>query len=229
MSTNKNLGQLLIDKAQELDPTYKTNNKNDFAEALSIVLNNMNTSSESEAPTPQMHCYQLISYVKDFSHEGHYYKWVNLNLYTTAELTSIEDLKTMESGIAATGQIWSGDTTEDFEYHYNVTKISPAHDQWNDVANGWFKFDYSGGFYSLVAVNDLPKEDEDLTTEEWQNYYLGPVRDGRLITLPNNIMPFGQGNDFIQITNLEELSVNESQYGDFPDPMYHYTTLTKIY
>ena len=41
MATTKNIGQILIDKAKELDPTYKPDKFNDMGEAAQIILDNM--------------------------------------------------------------------------------------------------------------------------------------------------------------------------------------------
>lgn len=44
MATTKNIGQILIDKAKELDPTYKPDKFNDMGEAAQIILDNMGRS-----------------------------------------------------------------------------------------------------------------------------------------------------------------------------------------
>ena len=41
MATTKNIGQILVDKAKELDPTYKPDKFNDMGEAAQIILDNM--------------------------------------------------------------------------------------------------------------------------------------------------------------------------------------------
>ena len=43
MATTKNIGQILVDKAKELDPTYKPDKFNDMGEAAQIILDNMGT------------------------------------------------------------------------------------------------------------------------------------------------------------------------------------------
>lgn len=48
MATTKNIGQILIDKAKELDPTYKPDKFNDMGEAAQIILDNMG-SGEADA------------------------------------------------------------------------------------------------------------------------------------------------------------------------------------
>lgn len=48
MATTKNIGQILIDKAKELDPTYKPDKFNDMSEAAQIILDNMG-SGEADA------------------------------------------------------------------------------------------------------------------------------------------------------------------------------------
>lgn len=48
MATTKNIGQILIDKAKELDPTYKPDKFNDMGEAAQIILDNMG-SGETDA------------------------------------------------------------------------------------------------------------------------------------------------------------------------------------
>ena len=44
MATTKNIGQILVDKAKELDPTYKPDKFNDMGEAAQIILDNMGRS-----------------------------------------------------------------------------------------------------------------------------------------------------------------------------------------
>ena len=44
MATTKNIGQILVDKAKELDPTYKPDKFNDMSEAAQIILDNMGRS-----------------------------------------------------------------------------------------------------------------------------------------------------------------------------------------
>lgn len=46
--THNNLGELLVTKAKELDPTYEPDNFNDAGEALSIILEHISAAS----PTP---------------------------------------------------------------------------------------------------------------------------------------------------------------------------------
>lgn len=41
MAITKNIGQILVDKAKELDPTYKPDKFNDMGEAAQIILDNM--------------------------------------------------------------------------------------------------------------------------------------------------------------------------------------------
>lgn len=41
MATTKNIGQILVDKAKKLDPTYKPDKFNDMGEAAQIILDNM--------------------------------------------------------------------------------------------------------------------------------------------------------------------------------------------
>lgn len=41
MATTKNIGQILVDKAKELDPTYKPDKFNDMGEAAQIILDNI--------------------------------------------------------------------------------------------------------------------------------------------------------------------------------------------
>lgn len=48
MATTKNIGQILVDKAKELDPTYKPDKFNDMGEAAQIILDNMG-SGEADA------------------------------------------------------------------------------------------------------------------------------------------------------------------------------------
>lgn len=48
MATTKNIGQILVDKAKELDPTYKPDKFNDMGEAAQIILDNMG-SGETDA------------------------------------------------------------------------------------------------------------------------------------------------------------------------------------
>ena len=43
MATTKNIGQILVDKAKELDPTYKPDKFNDMGEAAQIILDNIGT------------------------------------------------------------------------------------------------------------------------------------------------------------------------------------------
>ena len=43
MATTKNIGQILVDKAKDLDPTYKPDKFNDMGEAAQIILDNMGT------------------------------------------------------------------------------------------------------------------------------------------------------------------------------------------
>lgn len=45
MSTRKNVGQILIDKAKQINPNYAADGFNDMGEALSIILENMNQGS----------------------------------------------------------------------------------------------------------------------------------------------------------------------------------------
>jgi hypothetical protein len=45
MATTRNLGQILIDKAQEIDPSFKPDKFNDAGDALDIVLKNVSIPS----------------------------------------------------------------------------------------------------------------------------------------------------------------------------------------
>lgn len=48
--THNNIGELLVTKAKELDPTYEPDNFNDAGEALSIILEHISATS----PTPEV-------------------------------------------------------------------------------------------------------------------------------------------------------------------------------
>ena len=50
MATTKNIGQILVDKAKELDPTYKPDKLNDMGEAAQIILDNIGTGGGSIDP-----------------------------------------------------------------------------------------------------------------------------------------------------------------------------------
>ena len=45
MATTRNMGQILIDKAQEIDPSFKPDKFNDAGDALDIVLKNVSIPS----------------------------------------------------------------------------------------------------------------------------------------------------------------------------------------
>lgn len=53
MATTKNIGQILVDKAKELDPTYKPDKFNDMGEAAQIILDNMGTKFEEVNELPE--------------------------------------------------------------------------------------------------------------------------------------------------------------------------------
>lgn len=53
MATTKNIGQILVDKAKELDPTYKPDKFNDMGEAAQIILDNMGTKFEEVDELPE--------------------------------------------------------------------------------------------------------------------------------------------------------------------------------
>ena len=53
MATTKNIGQILVDKAKELDPTYKPDKFNDMGEAAQIILGNMGTKFEEVDELPE--------------------------------------------------------------------------------------------------------------------------------------------------------------------------------
>ena len=53
MATTKNIGQILVDKAKELDPTYKPDKFNDMGEAAQIILDNMGTKFEEVDELPK--------------------------------------------------------------------------------------------------------------------------------------------------------------------------------
>ena len=52
MATTKNIGQILVDKAKDLDPTYKPDKFNDMGEAAQIILNNIGTGSGGSVIAP---------------------------------------------------------------------------------------------------------------------------------------------------------------------------------
>lgn len=47
MATRKNIGQLLVEKAMELDPTFVVDKFNDMGDALAIVLAHMGEGGKS--------------------------------------------------------------------------------------------------------------------------------------------------------------------------------------
>ena len=53
MATTKNIGQILVDKAKELDPTYKPDKFNDMGEAAQIILGNMGPKFEEVDELPE--------------------------------------------------------------------------------------------------------------------------------------------------------------------------------
>ena len=53
MATTKNIGQILVDKAKDLDPTYKPDKFNDMGEAAQIILDNMGTKFEEVDELPE--------------------------------------------------------------------------------------------------------------------------------------------------------------------------------
>ena len=53
MATTKNIGQILVDKAKELDPTYKPDKFNDMGEAAQIILDNMGAKFEEVNELPE--------------------------------------------------------------------------------------------------------------------------------------------------------------------------------
>ena len=53
MATTKNIGQILVDKAKELDPTYKPDKFNDMGEAAQIILDNMGAKFEEVNELPK--------------------------------------------------------------------------------------------------------------------------------------------------------------------------------
>ena len=53
MATTKNIGQILVDKAKELDPTYQPDKFNDMGEAAQIILDNMGAKFEEVNELPK--------------------------------------------------------------------------------------------------------------------------------------------------------------------------------
>ena len=53
MATTKNIGQILVDKAKELDPTYNLDKFNDMGEAAQIILGNMGPKFEEVDELPE--------------------------------------------------------------------------------------------------------------------------------------------------------------------------------
>ena len=53
MATTKNIGQILVDKAKELDPTYKPDKFNDMGEAAQIILDNMGAKFKEVDELPE--------------------------------------------------------------------------------------------------------------------------------------------------------------------------------
>lgn len=53
MATTKNIGQILVDKAKDLDPTYKPDKFNDMGEAAQIILDNMGAKFEEVDELPK--------------------------------------------------------------------------------------------------------------------------------------------------------------------------------
>ena len=53
MATTKNIGQILVDKAKELDQTYKPDKFNDMGEAAQIILDNMGAKFEEVNELPK--------------------------------------------------------------------------------------------------------------------------------------------------------------------------------
>ena len=53
MATTKNIGQILVDKAKNLDPTYKPDKFNDMGEAAQIILDNMGAKFEEVNELPK--------------------------------------------------------------------------------------------------------------------------------------------------------------------------------
>lgn len=53
MATTKNIGQILVDKAKDLDPTYKPDKFNDMGEAAEIILDNMGAKFEEVNELPK--------------------------------------------------------------------------------------------------------------------------------------------------------------------------------
>lgn len=53
MATTKNIGQILVDKAKDLDPTYKPDKFNDMGEATQIILDNMGAKFEEVNELPK--------------------------------------------------------------------------------------------------------------------------------------------------------------------------------
>ena len=53
MATTKNIGQILVDKAKDLDPTYKPDKFNDMGEAAQIILDNMGAKFEEVNELPK--------------------------------------------------------------------------------------------------------------------------------------------------------------------------------
>lgn len=53
MATTKNIGQILVDKAKDLDPTYKPDKFNDMGEATQIILDNMGAKFEEVDELPK--------------------------------------------------------------------------------------------------------------------------------------------------------------------------------
>ena len=53
MATTKNIGQILVDKAKEFDPTYKPDKFNDMGEAAQIILDNMGAKFEEVNELPK--------------------------------------------------------------------------------------------------------------------------------------------------------------------------------
>lgn len=53
MATTKNIGQILVDKAKDLDPTYKPDKFDDMGEAAQIILDNMGAKFEEVNELPK--------------------------------------------------------------------------------------------------------------------------------------------------------------------------------
>lgn len=53
MATTKNIGQILVEKAKDLDPTYKPDKFNDMGEATQIILDNMGAKFEEVNELPK--------------------------------------------------------------------------------------------------------------------------------------------------------------------------------